>query len=277
MSTLDLRPSPIAGTWYPGTPDSLAASVDTFLKEVDLPAFDGQILGVIVPHAGHRFSGKVAAHAFAALQGHTPELVAVISPFHEFSPYPLLTTGHDAYSTPLGEIKVDRKTLAKVQSHLDIPITPVRNDKEHSLEIELPFLQRVLRTEFKLLPIMMRAQDEATAQALGEALAESLADKIALLVASTDLSHFYDQKTANTLDQEMLKRFETLQPRSIFDAEISGAGFACGYAAVAAVMWAAKKLGADHVQTLNYATSGDILNDHSSVVGYGAAAILKSS
>lgn len=277
MSTLDLRPSPIAGTWYPGTPDSLAASVDTFLKEVDLPAFDGQILGVIVPHAGHRFSGKVAAHAFAALQGHTPELVAVISPFHEFSPYPLLTTGHDAYSTPLGEIQVDRKTLAEVQSHLDIPITSVRNDKEHSLEIELPFLQRVLRTEFKLLPIMMRAQDEETAQALGEALAESLADKIALLVASTDLSHFYDQKTANTLDQEMLKRFETLQPRSIFDAEISGAGFACGYAAVAAVMWAAKKLGADHVQTLNYATSGDILNDHSSVVGYGAAAILKSS
>ena len=122
---------------------------------------------------------------------------------------------------------------------------------------------------------MVRAQSPRIAKRLGEALANILKDKNALIVASTDLSHFHDQKTANILDHEMLKRFESFDPDSIFDAERTEKGFACGHAAVASMLWAAKSLGADKVQILKYATSGDITGDQNSVVGYGAAVVLK--
>lgn len=276
MSSLDLRPSPIAGTWYPKDPEVLANSIDAYLKEVQLLTLEGQVLGVIAPHAGHRYSGAVAAHAFATLRGLTPDLVVVISPFHNFDPHPLLTTKHQAYATPLGNIEVDQHTLNELQSHLQIPITPIANDKEHSLEIELPFLQRVLKNDFKLLPIMVRAQEETVAKQLGEALAKTIQNRNAILVASTDLSHFYDQQTAQKLDQEMLNRFTTLNPTTIFEAEQTGKGFACGHAAVATAQWAAKELGANNVQILKYATSGDVTGDFQSVVGYGAAAIMRT-
>ncbi len=275
MNALDLRPSPIAGTWYSANPKTLAASIDEFLDGAELPELDGQVIAIIAPHAGHRYSGAVAAHAFAALQGSNPELIAVISPYHNYDPRPLLTTKHQAYSTPLGNIEVDFTAVEELQSHINIPITSIANDPEHSLEIELPFLQRVFQQGFKLLPVMIRAQEEEVAEKLGDALSKTLKNKNAVLVASTDLSHFYDLKIANQLDREMLKRFASLEPETIFEAERQEKGFACGHAAVAAVQWAAIKLGANEVQILNYATSGDVTGDHSSVVGYGAAAILK--
>ena len=276
---MDIRPSPIAGQWYDGNPKALAARVDKYLDDAQLPELRGEIIAVIAPHAGHIYSGAVAGHAFAALRDakRSFDLVAVLSPFHALAFHPLITTAHDAYSTPLGNIEVDRSALEELQSVLNIPITPVAKDKEHSLEIELPFLQRALESEFKLLPIMVRAQEADVARQLGEALASVLKNKNALLVASTDLSHFYDQKTAGILDGEMLRRFESFDPESIFEAEHTGKGFACGHAAVAATLWAARALGADTVKTLKYATSGDVTGDMSSVVGYGAAAALKTN
>lgn len=276
MNTLDLRPSPIAGTWYEGMPKPLAARVDEFLAAVKLPEIKGKVIGVIAPHAGHKYSGQVAAHAFAALRGLSPDLVVILSPFHNFAPYQLITTSHQAYATPLGSIEVDKEMMAGLQKNLGIPISPISNDKEHSLEIELPFLQRVLKKEFKLLPIMVRAQEENVAKNLGKALARTLKNKNAIFVASTDLSHFYDQQTAHIFDHEMLRCFESFNPFSIFEAEQTGKGYACGHAAVAAALWATQMLGANEVKILNYATSGDITKDYSSVVGYGAAAIIKS-
>lgn len=275
MNSLDLRPSPIAGTWYEGMPESLAACIDEFLTATKLPEINGQVIGVIAPHAGHKYSGAVAAHAFATLRGLSPDLVAILSPFHNFAPYPLITTSHQAYATPLGNVEVDKETMAELQKNLDIPISPIPNDKEHSLEIELPFLQRILQSNFKLLPIMVRSQEETVAKKLGLALAHTLKKKNAVIVASTDLSHFYDQQTAHIFDHEMLRCFESFDPATIFEAEQTGKGYACGHAAVAAALWATQKLGADQVQILNYATSGDITKDYSSVVGYGAAAIIK--
>jgi AmmeMemoRadiSam system protein B len=272
---LDLRPSPIAGTWYDGSAKKLAASVDEYLNAAKLPEISGKVIAVIAPHAGHVYSGGVAAHAFAAVRNLTPDLVIVLSPFHNLAAVPLITTRHDAYATPLGNIEVDKSALAELQSHLEIPLMAIANDREHSLEIELPFLQRVLKNEFKLLPLMVRAQEADTARQLGHALAQTLQNKNALIVASTDLSHFYDQRTAKLLDEEMLRRFESFDPESIFQAEQTGKGFACGHAAVAAMLWAAQDLGANKVQTLKYATSGDVTGDHSSVVGYGAAVVLR--
>ena len=282
MNTLtNLRPSPIAGQWYEGNPKTLARQVDDYLNAAQLPALGGEVVAVIAPHAGHIYSGAVAGYAFAALRGQIPDLVAVISPMHQPYYEPLITTAHDAYSTPLGNIPVDRDALNELdialQADLGVGLTSVARDREHSLEIELPFLQRIFQHEWKLLPVMVRAQDPRLSQGLGHVLAQVLRGKKFALVASTDLSHFYDQRTANRLDAEMLKRFESFEPESIFEAERSGTGFACGHAAVAAVLWAARELGGDKVSILHHATSGDVTGDMSSVVGYGAAVVVKSA
>jgi AmmeMemoRadiSam system protein B len=281
MAETDLRPSPIAGTWYEGNPGRLAAAVDGYLDAANVPALEGEVVAVISPHAGHRYSGPVAGYAFNTVRGKFYDLVAVISPFHHPAYQPLLTTAHSAYGTPLGNLETDRKALSaldeSLKQKLGFGLAPILHDREHSLEIELPFLQRALSGDFKLLPVMILAQEPETARGLGSALAEVLKGKKALLVASTDLSHFYDQKTANALDAEMLKCFESLQPEKIFEAERSGRGFACGHAAAAAVLWAARELGADRVRILQHATSGDVTGDMSQVVGYGAAVVLKNS
>jgi len=280
MTLTDLRPSPIAGTWYEGDPARLARAVDGYLDAANTPALDGDVVALISPHAGHRYSGAVAGYAFATVRGKSFDLVAVISPFHQPAHQPLITTAHSAYATPLGNIETDKGSLLELdeilKSQLGFGLSPMLRDREHSLEIELPFLQRALTGDFHLLPVMILAQEPDVARGLGSALAQVLKGKNALLVASTDLSHFYDQKTANALDAEMLKRIESFQPESIFEAEHTGKGFACGHAAVASVLWAARELGADRVQVLHHATSGDVTGDFSSVVGYGAAVVLKS-
>jgi AmmeMemoRadiSam system protein B len=280
QSTPDLRPSPIAGTWYEGKPETLKRNIDAYLDSAELPDLPGDVIAVIAPHAGHRYSGAVAGYAFAALRGRIPDLVAVISPMHQPYSQPLITSSHEAYSTPLGTIPIDKFAVdeldSALQKNLGIGLSAVPRDPEHSLEIELPFLQRALASEFKLLPVMVRAQEPRISEGLGKALANVLREENFAMVASTDLSHFYDQETAKKLDAEMLRQIESFSPEGVFEAERSGKGFACGHAAVAAVLWAAKELGADTVKVLNYATSGDVTGDYSGVVGYGAAAILKT-
>jgi AmmeMemoRadiSam system protein B len=278
---LDVRPSPIAGKWYEGDPEMLARSVDTYLEEAQLPELDGEVIAVIAPHAGHLYSGAVAGYAFAALRDRTPDLVAVIAPMHHPYLEPLITTHHAAYTTPLGDIHVDKDMLRELdvvlKSEVGFGLAAVERDPEHSLEIELPFLQRALKSNWKLLPVMVRAREPSVSERLGAALAHVLRDKNFVLVASTDLSHFYNHQTALTYDRAILKAIESFEPEEAFDLERAGKGFACGIGALTAVMWAARKLGADRVRVLRHATSGNVTGDYSSVVGYGAAAILKGA
>ncbi|MDL1910610.1 AmmeMemoRadiSam system protein B [Chloroflexi bacterium CFX6] len=281
---VDVRPSPIAGQWYEGNAKALSRSVDEYLEGAKLPELDGEVMAVIAPHAGHVYSGAVAGYAFAALRHakRTPDLAAVIAPMHHPYREPLLTTSHEAYWTPLGEVPVDRDALNELDSvlmsELGFGLSPIARDPEHSLEIELPFLQRALkseRSEWKLLPVMVRAQEPSVSRGLGRALAQVLRDKNFVLVASTDLSHFYNQNAALKYDRAMLGAIESFDPEGAFDLERAGKGFACGLGALTAVLWAARELGADKVRVLRHATSGDVTGDYTSVVGYGAAAVLK--
>lgn len=275
----DVRPSPLAGRWYDADPAVLARSVEEYMNSAQLPELDGEIIAIIVPHAGHTYSGPVAAYAFATIRGRSPDLVAVVGPMHHPYPEPLITTVHDAYFTPLGDVPVDKDALREldvaVQAELGFGLSLVKNDGEHSLEIELPFLQRALSSHWKFLPVMDRARDPRISQGLGRALAQLLRGKNFVLVASTDLSHFNDQQTALTYDRAMLHAIESFDPIGAFDLERAGKGSACGLGAFTAVLWAARDLGADTVQVLRYATSGNVTGDYSSVVGYGAAVILK--
>lgn len=277
---IDVRPSPIAGQWYEGDPTTLARTVDQYLNQAQIPNLNGDVIGIIAPHAGHVYSGEVAGYAFSALRGLHPDVVAVLGPMHRPFAEPLLTTKHDAYFTPLGNIPVEKTLLndldVMLKSEVGFGLTPVRNDPEHSLEIELPFLQRVFQHEWKLLPIMVRTLDERVSEGLGKALATVLRDKNAILVGSTDLSHFFKQDVALAYDRAMLNEVEAFNPAGAFDLDRTRKGFACGLGAFTAVLWACKKLGADQVKVLRHATSANVTGDYSSVVGYGAAAILKS-
>ncbi|NPV85408.1 MAG: AmmeMemoRadiSam system protein B [Anaerolineae bacterium] len=281
MATIsDVRPSPIAGRWYSGNRDVLAREVDEYIESAKIPDLNGEVIGIIAPHAGYIYSGPTAGYAFRSVRGLQRDLVVIVSPFHHLHRAPFLTTAHSAYATPLGAIAVDVQAQHSLNQYLSqevgCELTPISHDQEHSLEIELPFLQRALQEGFRLLPIMARTHSPEALRALGKGIAHVAASGKTLLVASTDLSHQYPENIAQALDAEMLRRIERFDPQQVLEAESSGRGFACGVAAVAAVLWAARDMGADRVSILHHSTSARETGDYSNVVGYGAAAILKT-
>jgi AmmeMemoRadiSam system protein B len=279
MALTDIRPSPIAGTWYSGDAETLRRQIGEYIHQADLPKLEGEVVAVVAPHAGYAYSGPTAGYAFRSVLGNTYDLVAVISPIHRYHAGTLLTSAHQAYQTPLGLVPIDQEALQALNQILEANIgetlTPISNDSEHSLEIELPFLQYALEGDFKLLPVMVSTGELATVQELGKGLTEVLRSRNALLVASTDLSHFHAEKAANELDQEMLKHIAALSPEGMVKAQQTGKGEACGIMAVIAVMEAAQALGATSAQVLHHSTSGQTSGDYHQVVGYGAAAFLK--
>lgn len=272
----EVRPSPIAGLWYSADQQQLANQIRQYLDIAELMPIAGRVVALIAPHAGHRYSGRTAGHAYRAVLGKAFDAVCVVAPLHVYYPAPVLTSAHASYATPLGDLPIDRASLEEVGRLLEedsISLTALSNDDEHSLEIQLPFLQCALAQPFDLLPIMLRRKDYRMAHILGKALAKVLAGRNALLVASTDLSHFHPLPIANQLDGEMLRQFQAFSPQGVLLAEEHGSGYACGAGAVAAVMEAAQALGADAVQVVHYSTSAEETGDASSVVGYGAAVI----
>ena len=279
-SVSDVRPSPIAGAWYSADSQLLSRQLEQLIDHATIPDLPGQVLGLIAPHAGYRYSGRTAAHAYKAVRGQHFDLVVVLSPLHDFHPAPFLTSAHKAYATPLGKVEVDSEAVSFLHQHINesehIGLFPIANDREHSLEIELPFLQIALSGSFQLLPVMIRSLSAPMLRALGQAVAKLAESKTLLLVASTDLSHFNDVKTAQGLDTEMLHQMETLDPNGVLETERRGSGYACGAGAVAAMLWASLSLGADRARILHYSTSADETGDRSSVVGYGAVAICKT-
>ncbi len=275
----NVRPSPIAGTWYSADPARLRNEIGQYIKEAALPKLPGEVVALVAPHAGYQYAGPVAAHAFKAVQGQQYDNVVVISPLHQYHPQSILTTAHSAYRTPLGKIPLANDKLDQIAKALKdragLSLTPIRHDQEHALEIELPFLQSVLKGPFNLIPIMLRDQSRQTARILGEILSETIKDTHYLLVASSDLSHFFSQNRANQLDQLVLKTLVAFSPEGLFDLKDKGVGHACGLAPMAAVLWAARRLGAQDVTLLKYDTSAAATGDTTSVVGYGAAAITR--
>jgi MEMO1 family protein len=278
MNTIKpVRPSPIAGSWYPGDEKVLRNQVNEYLDQARPPALPGELIGLISPHAGYQYSGPTAGYSYRCAKGKSYGLVVIASPLHEYLPYPFLTSAHESYATPLGEIPIDLELLEKFKSSLSETsgdrVIAIANDREHSLEIQLPFLQVTLAAPFKLLPLMVRENNPEVLQLFGETLASVLLGKNVLLVASSDLSHFYTEEEANQLDRHMMAQFKAFSPEDVLLAEAENTGFACGSGAVAVILWAAKGLGGKQVTLLHHSTSADSTHDRSNVVGYGAAAI----
>lgn len=272
----DIRRSVIAGTWYPGTKAELTKTVDEFLANVKDDKVKGELVGLIAPHAGYVYSGQVAAYAYKQLEEMSFETVVVISPVHQFYPGRYIATSKGHYETPLGLVEVEAELLESIDR--EVGLSRIGQDGEHSLEIQLPFLQRVLG-DFKLVPIMIGDPSFASCQALSQGLVKALQASEAesfLLVASTDLSHFHDYDTAVRLDKIVLKHVEAFDPEGLAHDLDARRCEACGGGPVVATMLAAKALGADKATVLKYANSGDVTGDRWRVVGYMAGAMYKS-
>jgi AmmeMemoRadiSam system protein B len=276
----DVRPSPIAGSWYPKDAPQLREQLLAYLANVDLPAFSGEVSALILPHAGYYYSGQTAAYALKAIQGKTYQRIIILSPSHQAYRADLITSGHDAYQTPLGMVPVDQKTVSQLARDLagqGLDLKAVRQDREHAIEIELPFLQIVLDEDFSIIPISIVNQSPNLAKRLSTILSELILSfpegEEVLLIASSDLSHYHHQKQANSLDNQLIRRLKDFSVEDFFRDEAAGKFEACGYAAIATVLLTAQKLGAKQLTIADYRTSGDISGDFSSVVGYLSAII----
>ncbi len=270
----DVRPSVLAGTWYPGSQDALAKSIAGYLSRVKPPHIDGELKAVIVPHAGHRYSGQVAAHAYRLLEGSQFRRVILIGPSHRVAFEGVSVNLQSGYKTPLGVVPIDQKMAKKIlDSGPHIRWLRRAHAQEHCLEIQLPFLQTVLHN-FQIVPILMGQQDYDTCSSLANTLVQVMGGaQDTLILASSDLSHFYPYDRARALDLEFIKRVKGFDPEGLAKDLSAGKCKACGGGPVITTMLAARKLGADRAVVLNYANSGDVTGDHSSVVGYMAAAL----
>lgn len=279
----DIRPSPIAGTWYPADPIDLRDEIQDYLDRAVAPELTGEVFALVVPHAGHIYSGFTAAYAFKSLLGQNFQRVILLAPSHQPYSHPLITSDHQAYSTPLGLVPVDQAALEALTQLLEdsagISITPVRHDREHSLEIELPFLQVALPQGFTLVPLMLANQSHKLVSALAEVIVTYLqgrpAEEKTLLVASSDLSHFYSEKQANQLDSRVLQALKAMDDVALYRLNTTGTGQACGLGPIATVLLVSRQLGADQLSIADYRTSAAVTHDTGSVVGYGSAVITR--
>ena len=272
------RAAAVAGTWYPGTAGALAREVDQYLGAVGVVP-SGRIDAIIVPHAGIMFSGPVAAHAYRAAATAGPYDAAVLvgpSHFVAFDGVALYPSG--AFECPLGPAIIDEALAAELISPSGVirPL-PTAHSREHSLEMQLPFLKRVL-PDLAIVPLLIGYQTADTIEQLAAALAHVSTTRRLLLVASSDLSHYFDAATAARLDkrvQDYVAAFDTDRLLALFEQYPEGERgryVACGGGAIIAVMMAAKARGAKAARVLKYAHSGDVSGDTSGVVGYLAGA-----
>ena len=273
-----VRQPAVAGQFYPAQADELRKMLEEYLGQAAVPPPGGKLVGLIAPHAGYMYSGKVAAYSYELLKGRKIERVVVIAPSHyEAFPFVSVYDG-DAYATPLGTIAVDKEFAAKLAKSSSViklssrGHTPTQQQGEHALEVQLPFLQSMLG-EFKLVPIVMGEQNYETERALGIALAKMIKGTDTLIVASSDLSHYHPYDEATKLDQKTLKAISEYDYLSLSQNFEARNWEACGGGPIVAAMMAAERLGANQARILKYANSGDVTGDRSRVVGYGAVAL----
>lgn len=270
------RPSLIAGQWYPGTATELRESIEGYFARVDQADLPGEPVALISPHAGYAYSGQTAAYAYSLVRDQHYDIVAVISPLHRIPLGPFAATNADAYETPLGNVGVDHDLVDALSER--VSISRVGYDGEHSLEIQLPFLQVALDS-FRLLPVMIGTSSFDAGRLLGEGLAHVLKGERALLVASTDLYHIDNYQEVVQRDQVVVEAVASFDLDRVREALSPPDCTVCGRIPVYAVLVAAQALGAIGAQVLYHTTSGDVTGMRASgqyTVGYMAAAFYRS-
>jgi MEMO1 family protein len=274
-----------AGAFYERNAEALKTQVENcFLQELGpkkRPEVDKngprEVIGLICPHAGYMFSGAVAANAYYELaQDGKPDVVVVLGPNHSGYGSGLALVNEGVWRTPLGDVEVDGETANQiVQEARLVDVDDLAHRFEHSIEVQLPFLQYLYGSEFKFVPICFQLQDLSSAVEVGNALVEVLASKNAVVIASSDMTHYEPHVNAEAKDLAALKAVEAMDEKRFYSVIEARHVTACGYGPIAAVIVAAKGLGANEAKLLCYRSSGDVTGDYSSVVGYAAVSFKK--
>ena len=271
----DIRKSVIAGTWYPGSPQVLRADIEDYFRNVPDTKINGRVTGLIVPHAGYVYSGQVAAYAYKIIKGESFDAVIVLGPSHRTFFHGVSIYEKGGYETPLGVVPVDTALVNDIMAQSEIiSFMPEAHSQEHSLEIQLPFLQVALG-EFSFVPLVMGEQGSQVCEILAESIFRAVGNRKILIVGSSDLSHFHSYNKAVKLDSVALKHIEKMDGRGFLEDLENNACEACGGGPAIVTMIVSEKLGSDKVKLLKYANSGDVTGDTRSVVGYASAVLYK--
>ena len=271
-----IRPAAVAGTWYPSSAGALTREVDGYLDAARVEC-RGTIRAIVSPHAGIMFSGPVAAHAYKAAATNNYDVAVLVGPSHfvRFDGVALYPSG--AFATPLGPALIDEATAISLGNFGVVTAQPAVHAREHSLEMQLPFIRRLF-PHLPIVPLLMGSQTRSTIELLAASLGDALRSRNALLIASTDLSHYFDAVTAGRLDGEVIDHVERADAAGLmqvferYPEHERGRYVGCGMGPMLSVMSAARALGAGQSRVLRYGHSGEISGDFAGVVGYMAAA-----
>lgn len=272
----EYRQSPHAGTWYPGSESELRGVITDYLNAVR-SRVHGDIVGLISPHAGYVYSGPIAAYAYKSVEGREYDVVIVIGPSHRHG-FPGASVDTLAgRKTPLGMVPYDLKIAQTlIKNHPSIIHEPRAHDDEHSVEIQIPFLQVIFK-KLKVVEIVMGSQDYETCTVLSDAIFEATKGSNVLIVASSDLSHFHAQEKAEELDKRVIEAVSMFDPETLFNRLSANNCEACGGGPIITTMLAARRMQATSAKPLMYATSASTSGDYSQVVGYLAAVLQRAA
>jgi AmmeMemoRadiSam system protein B len=273
---LVIREPVVAGQFYPDERNELENMIKYCMEHKygpgNEPALSNEkIFGIVCPHAGYVYSGPTACHSYKAITSQSPELAIVIGPNHFGVGKDAATMVDAEWQTPLGRVRVDSESAKQVMETSEfIEIDEYSHSQDHSLEVHVPMLQKILSNEFQILPIILRAQDIETAMDVGNAVAKIARKKNAIVIASSDFTHYEENSFAHQQDMALIEPILEMDVERFYRVLKERKVTACGYGAIASTMIACKNLGATKGKLLSYATSGDISGNTESVVGYGA-------
>jgi len=282
---LKLRFPAVAGSWYAGNANSLRKQIEQLFTHIlgpgSLPFVIKEgprnIVGLVVPHAGYMASGPIAAHAYHHLaEDGKPDVIVIFGPNHTGHGSALSIMNDGAWRTPLGDVEIDTETADKIlQSSSIVDVDDRAHVYEHSIELQLPFLQYLYGSGFKFVPICFMMQDLESSREVGKAVVSALKGKNGLVIASSDLTHYEPQERAEKKDRMAIDAALELDEERYYNTVGAYGISTCGYGPVVAAITAAKELCAKKTELLSYGTSGDVLGDRSAVVGYASIAFTK--
>ena len=282
---MKIRSPAVAGSWYAGTPNSLRKQIEELFTHRLGPGSIPQtvkegprnLVGLVVPHAGYLASGPVAAHAYHHLaKDGKPDVIVIFGPNHTGRGSALSIMNEGVWRTPLGDVEIDTETANQIlQASRIVDVDEMAHAHEHSIELQLPFLQYLYGSDFKFVPICFRMQDLESSREVGKAVAKALKGKNGLVIASSDLTHYEPQERAEKKDKMAIDAALKMDEEQYYNTVEAYGISTCGYGPTIAAITAAKELGAKKSQLLCYKTSGDVIGDRSAVVGYASIAFTK--
>ena len=274
---MEVRTPAVSGTFYPDDQKELKSLIHNCFTHPIGPGkmpptgSDQKIYGVICPHAGFVYSGPVACHSFYSISSSTSKLAIITGPNHYGIGQSIASMIDASWKTPLGLMEVDSESALELRDGLDIlELDSFSHSKEHSIEVQVPMLQETFSHEMKILPVSLINQEQKTAVKVGSAIAKIAQKKDALLIGSSDFTHYEENEFAHRQDLALIDPILKLDVDEFYKILKERHVTACGFGAIASTMIACKELGATEGKLLKYATSGDVSGDKSSVVGYAS-------